>query len=162
LRIRQVKANIRVLGLWAAPLGGGFAAVGAVLRGRGGLEGVLFSTSTGGDLTEAFAGALACSGHGGQVRVVLVDSASLPSGCAVDPARLAEGTGKPVLALGSVGAELDARTMFEWGGRAVVCVGLEEADAARVLDAVSLGGYPEALRVAGVVAGALAGGMHKV
>jgi endonuclease V-like protein UPF0215 family len=161
-RIRQVKANIRVLGLAAAPLCGGFAAVGAVFRGRAGLEGVLFSASPGGDATEAFIGALAGSGHRAQVRVILVDEASLPAGCSVDPARLAAGTGKPVLALMAGGAELDARTMFEWRGRAVVCVGLAEADAARVLEAASVGERPEALRVAGMVAGALAEGLHKV
>jgi len=159
LRLGQVKANIRVLGLAAAPLGGGFAAVGAVFRGRLGLDGVVCSWSPGGEVTDGFLGALAASRHRGQVRVVLADEPSLPEGCSVDPIRLAEGSGKPVLALGSEGpADV---TRFMWGGRRVTCLGLGEADAAKLLDAVSVGGRPEALRVAALVAGAL-GGLHKV
>ena len=160
MRIWQVKANVRVLGLAAAPLCGGFAVVGAVYRGRLGLDGVVSSWSPMGDTTEGFLGALADSRHRGQVRVLLVDEAALPEGCSVDPLRLAEGSGKPVLALGAGGA-VDARTAFAWGGRPVTCLGLGEADAARLLDAVSEGGRPEALRVAWLVAGAL-GGLHKV
>ncbi|OGD48329.1 hypothetical protein A3K69_04090 [Candidatus Bathyarchaeota archaeon RBG_16_57_9] len=161
MRIGQVKANIRVLGLAMAPLGGGFAAVGAVYRGRVGLEGVICAWSPGGDVTDGFLGALAGSRHRGQVRVILVDEASLPEGCTVDPLRLAAGSGKPVLALGA-GGTLDAVTAFAWGDRRVVCAGLGETDAARLLDAVSAGGHPEALRVAGLVAGALGAGLHKV
>jgi len=160
-RIRQVKRNIRVLGLAAAPLGDGFVAVGAVFRGRLGLEGVLCSESTGGDVTEAFIGALLRSRHLGQVRVIVVDAASLPPGCRVDPVRLAEGSGKPVLALDAGDEAPDG--MLRWGGHSVFCAWLDEADAPGVLDAVSVGGYPEALRVAALAAGGLAGlGMHKV
>lgn len=160
-RIRQAKRNIRVLGLAAAPLGDGFAAVGAVFRGRLGLEGVLCSESTSGDVTEGFVGALLRSRHLGQLRVIVVDAASLPPGCRVDSVRLAEGSGKPVLALDAVDEAPDGT--FRWGGYAVACAGLDEADAPGVLDAVSVGGYPEALRVAALAAGGLAGlDMHKV
>jgi endonuclease V-like protein UPF0215 family len=160
-RIRQAKRNIRVLGLAAAPLGDGFVAVGAVVRGRLGLEGVLHSESTDGDVTEGFVGALLRSRHLGQVRVIVVDAASLPPGCQVDPARLAEGSGKPVLALDAEDAAPGG--VLRWRGYAVACVGLDEADACGVLDAVSVDGYPEALRVAALAAGGLAGlGMHKV
>jgi len=160
-RIRQVKRNVRVLGLAAAPLGDGFVAVGAVFRGRLGLEGVLCSESKNVDVTEAFIGALLRSRHLGQVRVIVVDAASLPPGCRVDTVRLAEGSGKPVLALDAGDEAPDG--MLRWGGHSVFCVGLDEADAPGVLDAVSMGGYPEALRVAALAAGGLAGlGMHKV
>jgi endonuclease V-like protein UPF0215 family len=160
-RIRQAKRNIRVLGLAAAPLGDGFVAVGAVVRGRLGLEGVLHSESTDGDVTEGFVGALLRSRHLGQVRVIVFDAASLPLGCLVDPVRLAEGSGKPVLALGAGDDAPDG--MLRWGDYAVVCAGLNEADASGVLDAVSEGGYPEAVRVAALIAGGLSGlEMHKV
>jgi endonuclease V-like protein UPF0215 family len=68
-----------------------------------------------------------------------------------------------VLALGPADAEVDARSMFVWGGYTVVSAGLAEGDAAGVLDVSSVDGYPEALRVAWLVAGALrGGGLHKV
>jgi len=160
-RIRQAKRNIRVLGLAAAPLGHVFAVVGAVYRGYLGLEGVLCSASTGGDVTEGFLGALLRSRHLGQVRVIVVDAASFPPGCRVDPVRLAEGSGKPVLALEA--GDTAPGGVLRWGGYAVACMGLDEADACRVLDTVSVGGYPEAVRVAALAAGGLAGlEMHKV
>ena len=160
-RIRQAKVNIRVLGTASAPLGDGFAVVGAVFRGRLGLEGVICSESTGGDLTEGFVGALLRSRHLGQVRVIVVDAAPLPPGCRVDPVRLAEAVGKPVLSLEAGDAE--PGWVLRWGGHSVACVGLDEADARGVLDAVSVGGYPEALRVAALIACSLSGlGMHKV
>jgi endonuclease V-like protein UPF0215 family len=136
-------------------------AVGAVFRGSLGLEGVLCSRSKGGDVTKGFLGSLLRSRHLGQVRVIVFDAASLPPGCRVDAVRLAEGSDKPVLALGA-GDEVPG-LVLRWGEYSVACVGLGEADARRVLDAASVGGYPEAVRVAALAAGGLAGlEMHKV
>jgi endonuclease V-like protein UPF0215 family len=163
VRIRQAKRQVRVLGLAVAELGGCFLPLGVVYRGRLGVEGVVGCRPCGGDAAEAVSEAVRGSPHYGQVRVLLLDLSRLPGGCALDPFRLADLAGRPVLALGPEEAEVDGRHMFRWGAGTVTSAGLTEGDARGVLDAVSVDGYPEALRVAWLVAGALGGvGLHKV
>lgn len=163
VRIRQAKRQVRVLGLAVAEFGGGFLPLGVVFRGRVGAEGVVGCRLCGGDAAEAVSEAVRGSPHYGQVRVILLDLSRLPGGCALDPFRLAELVGRPVLALGPEGAELDGRHMFRWEAGTVTSAGLTEVDARGVLDVVSVDGYPEALRVAWLVAGALGGvGLHNV
>jgi endonuclease V-like protein UPF0215 family len=161
--MRQVKRQVRVLGLAAAQLGDRFLPLGVVYRGRLGVEGVVGCGPCVGDAVRVISEAVLGSPHYGQVRVILVDLTRLPGGFTLDPFRLAEWTRKPVLALGRGDAEVDPRSMFRWGDYTVTSAGLMEGDAQRVLDAVSVDGYPEALRVAWLVAGALNGaGLHKV
>jgi endonuclease V-like protein UPF0215 family len=163
VRVRQAKSQIRVLGVAIAEVGDCFLPVGVVFRGRLGVEGVVDCRSCGGDVTEAVSEAVRGSPHYGQVRVMFFDFTRQPGGCALDPFRLAEQTDRPVLVLGPGGVEMDVRSMFKWGGYTVTSAGLTERDARGVLDAASVGGYPEALRVAWLVAGALRGvGLHKV
>lgn len=163
VRIRQVKKEIRVLGLAAEPLDGSIVCVGVVYRGRLGLDGVLCGSSTSLDITVAAASMIRDSAHFDQIRVIAVDMDRLPLGVGVDLDALASGTGKPVLGLTRAGGELDERYMFPWRGLTVTSMGLGRGDAERVLDTCSEEGYPEALRVASLVAEAFSGtGLHKV
>lgn len=163
VRIRRAKRQVRVLGLAVAKLEDFFMPVGVVYRGRLGAEGVVGCSRCRGDVVGAVAEAVKASPHYGQVRVILLDLDRLPAGCALDPFRLAGGAGRPVLALGPGDAEVDGRHMFVWGGRTVASAGLVEEDARGVLEEASVDGYPEALRVAWLVAGAVASaGLHNV
>jgi len=163
VRIRQAKRQVRVLGLAVAQLGESLLPVGVVYRGSLGVEGVIGCGPCGCDAAEAVSEAVRGSPHYGQVRVILLDVSRLPGGCALDPFKLADLAGRPVLALGPGDAEVDARHMFTWGAYTVASAGLTEVDARGVLEAASVDGYPEALRAACLVAGALGGaGLHKV
>lgn len=161
VRIRQVKREIRLLGLAAESVDGVHYIVGAVYRGRLGLDGVLSCCSSSPDLAGAAAAMIRGSAHFNQVRVIAVDMDRLPPGASLDLEALASGTGKPVLGLTRTRGELDERHMFLWRGHTVTSVGLRRGDAERVLDACSADGYPEALRVASMVAGELSL-LHKV
>jgi endonuclease V-like protein UPF0215 family len=163
VRIRQVKKEIRVLGLAAQPLDGSYVVVGVVYRGRLGLDGVLCCSSSSHDLTGAAGDMIRSSAHFNQIRVIAVDTHRLPPGAGVDLEVLASGTGKPVLGLTRAVGELDERFMFPWRGHTVTSMGLGRGDAERVLETCSVEGYPEALRVASLVAGEFSGaGLHKV
>ena len=102
VRIRQAKRQVRVLGLAVAELGGCFLPLGVVYRGRLGAEGVVGCRPCGGDAAEAVSEAVRGSPHYGQVRVVLLDLSRLPGGCALDPFRLADLAGRPVLVLARI------------------------------------------------------------
>jgi endonuclease V-like protein UPF0215 family len=163
VRIRQVKKEIRVLGLAAMPLDGVHVVVGVVYRGRLGLDGVLCCSSSSPDLTGAVARMIRGSPHFSQIRVIAVDVDRLPLGASVELDSLASEAGKPVLGLTSAGGELDERFMFLWRGHTVTSMGLGWGDAERVLETCSVEGYPEALRVASLVAGEFSGAsLHKV
>lgn len=163
VRIRQVKKEIRVLGLAAEPLDGSYVCVGVVYRGRLGLDGVLCCSSSSRDLTGAAASMIRDSAHFNQIRVIAVDMDRLPPGASIELDALASGTGKPVLGLTRAGGELDERYMFLWRGFKVTSMGLGRGDAERVLDTCSVEGFPEALRVASLVAEEFPGtGLHKV
>ncbi len=161
VRIRQVKKEIRVLGLAAEPLDGSYVCVGVVYRGRLGMDGVLCCSSTSQDITAAAASMIRDSAHFNQIRVIAVDMDQLPPEVGLDLDALASGTGKPVLGLTRTGGELDERYMFGWRGLTVTSMGLGRGDAERVLDTCSVEGFPEALRVASLVAEELSV-LHKV
>lgn len=161
VRIRQVKKEIRVLGLAAEPLDGSYVCVGVVYRGRLGMDGVLCCSSTSKDITAAAASMIRDSAHFNQIRVIAVDMDQLPPEVGLDLDALASGTGKPVLGLTRAGGELDERYMFGWRGLTVTSRGLGRGDAERVLDTCSVEGFPEALRVASLVAEELSV-LHKV
>jgi len=163
VHIRHVKKEIRVLGLAAEPRGGSYVCVGVVYRGRLGVDGVLCGSSASQDVTGAAASMIRGSAHFNQIRVIAVDMDRLPPGASLGLDDLASGTGKPVLGLTRAGCELDERYMFLWRGLTVTSMGLGRCDAERVLDTCSVEGFPEALRVASLVAEELSDpDLHKV
>ncbi len=161
VRIRQVKSEIRVLGLAADPVDGMHVVVGVVYRGRLALDGVLCCSSVSPDLTGAAESMIRDSAHFNQVRVIAADMDRLPPGASLDLDALASGTGKPVLGLTRASGDLDERYMFLWRGLTVTSMGLGRGDAEKVLDTCSVDGYPEALRAASLVAEELSL-LHKV
>ncbi|MCW4051390.1 MAG: hypothetical protein NWE89_16835 [Candidatus Bathyarchaeota archaeon] len=150
-RIRQVKKEIRVLGIAVKNACSGFVVVGVVYRGRLAVDGVISCLTESHELTDAIVGMVVSSRHLNQIRVIILDVDCLPEVVSVDPFRLAEGVGKPVLLLQDAPVAVDERFMFMWGGRWVTCVGLVEGDASRVLDVSGFDGVVEALRVASLV-----------
>ncbi len=149
--IRQVKREIRVLGVAARRDSAGFLVVGVVYRGGLWLDGVMRIRS-GGTLPEAIAGMLAGSPHSGQVRVLLLSRANLPADAEVSIEELSTGTGRPVIMLGEgeysfrSGAEktpYSAAGVSRWSAEAILKTTTRE------------GAIPEALRVAELAISAL-------
>lgn len=171
-RIRQVKREIRVLGVAAKSSGRGrrLNVVGVVYRGGLWLDGVLRTTTPGPDITGAAVETITTSPHHPQIRVVLLHEDAIEEETSVDPYRLATGTSRPVIALsageawtskGDCGDLIAQRFHLELGGtiQHVLSVGLGRRVAARVLEvSTGRGTMPEALRVADLIARALVGG----
>lgn len=171
-KIRQVKREIRVLGIAVKPSRGGdhLHVVGVVFRGGRWLDGVLRTTAQGPDITDRLVEMITASPHHPQIRVILLYSALIEGGASVDPCGLSAGTSRPVVALSTNeagpaapeapmdGAVQRFEMKRERGSISVLSVGLQSRDAARVLEVSTREGVmPEALRVAGLVASAVAG-----
>ncbi len=77
-RLRQIKKEIRVLGVAARRDPGAYTIIGVVYRGSLWLDGVLKTHSKGADITEPIAEMLKRSPHSGQVRVISTQP-SLPT-----------------------------------------------------------------------------------
>lgn len=164
--LRQVKKEIRVLGIAVKPAraGRGYHVVGAVFRGRLCLDGVMRTRVEGPDVTREAVEMIIGSPHHPQIRVVMLHWDLIGRGAKIDPSGLSSGTSRPVIALNFD----DTSLQFEEGpfhrfslkrGEtpvSVISVGLRSHVALRVLEKTAYGGsIPEALKVAGLVVSAL-------
>ena len=77
-RLRQIKSEIRVIGVAVQCDPVGVTIIGVVFRGRLWLDGVLKTRSAGVDVTEAVSEMIKRSQHYGQIRVILLSRISLP------------------------------------------------------------------------------------
>jgi len=163
VRIRQVKKEIRVLGVASAVQDGSTRVVGVVFRGARWLDGVMSAESPGVDLTRTIIDMVNGSPHRKQVRVIMLHSGLMPGGSRVDAGRIFSETSKPVIILGakSLGAVADpdvGHLAWDRGVNAVdvAYIGLRERDAEVILGVATGGGpTPEALRVAELIIRAL-------
>ena len=164
IRIRQVKKEIRVLGIAAAGHDGSTRVVGVVFRGAKWLDGVLSAASKGADLTQTIVEMVNGSPHRKQVRVIMLHSGLVPGGTRVDPTRIFSETSKPVIILGAKGlwgAQTDPNMGYLTWGKGVdafevAYIGFREGDVEAILRvSTGAGTTPEALRVAGLILGAL-------
>ena len=171
IRIRQVKKEIRVLGVAAVGHDGSTRVVGVVFRGARWLDGVLSATSKDADLTRMIVEMINGSPHRKQVRVMMFQAEMIPKGVKIDTIKISSETSKPVIILGAKGlggVQADPNTgYFTWGKGAdaveVAYLGLRERDAEAVLRVSTReGSTPEALRVAGLILGAIPTAQHKL
>ena len=144
-RLREIKREIRVLGLasYSNPDTGIHETVGVIFRGKQWLDGVLKTSSGDLSITMEVAETIRRSNHHPQIRVILLND-----GAEIDPHWLSRETGKPVIALG-----FQATPQNSQNPTPPITVGIDEETAIRILEITSRTGvYPEALRVAGLLA----------
>jgi endonuclease V-like protein UPF0215 family len=169
--LREVKKEIRVLGI-AAKVRPDSATyiVGVVYRGRLYLDGVMRTSANEPDVTGEVASMIDESPHRPQIRVILLDRATLHDGVKIDPIGLSDSLSKPVLALNWGKIEAPGEEHVQGftdrrgdTGTPVLSVGLNRDTAARVLKtASSAGGPPEALRVAEIIVSAVLDKKHNI
>ena len=160
-KIRQVKKEIRTLGLAAKSAGseGEFLVVGVVFRGSLWLDGVMRTTTHTADITDGSAEMITASRHHPQIRAILVHGDLLHDGCTIDPFNLSRETMRPVVALnykGDLGSDepdsTQVYTMDVTGEATSYSIGLEGPVAVNILRTVSRDSVlPEALRVARIL-----------
>lgn len=168
--LRQVKKEIRVLGVAARPAGVDYRiqVVGVVFRGKLWLDGVMRTETIGPDVTKGVAKMICNSPHHPQIRVILLHGDLLVGGTSINPCILSSATLRPVIALNfnresirDEGIENVRWLRLEQKGLATssFSVGLTTRIAMRVLETAKRGdAMPEALRVARLVASAFAEG----
>ncbi|MEE8354895.1 MAG: DUF99 family protein [Candidatus Bathyarchaeia archaeon] len=150
IRLREIKREIRVLGLasYINPDTGSHETVGVIFRGKHWLDGVLKTSSGGPSITPEVAETIRDSNHHPQIRVILLHRELLKDGAEIDPHRLSRETGKPVIALG-----FQDPPQNNPSPTSPLTVGIDAETATKVLKITSRkGSYPEALRVAGIIA----------
>ena len=101
---------------------------------------------------------LLVSKHQGQVRLILLDQNRLPE--KIDPVKIWEKTGKPVLLINDDN-EFDSRFMFRYQERMFFAAGIDEESAKRVLSKIYPKSCSEAVRIAGIILESILG-LHKV
>jgi endonuclease V-like protein UPF0215 family len=158
-RLRQIKKEIRVIGVAAQCDPVGITIIGIVFRGSLWLDGVLKTHSTGVDITEAVSEMIKRSQHYGQIRVILLRRISLPMEVKISSNNLSANVGRPVIFLG--GGELPIHTWRNRGEQAVFSAsGISRWSAESILKASTRNGVtPEALRVATLALSALRNGV---
>ena len=164
-RIRQVKREIRALGIVSKGLrGGGGLAVGVIFRGGLYLDGVIKAKAHGPDITGALAEVIKASPHYPQIRVLLIHEALIDEGARIDPYKLHMDVMRPLVLLSERGPE-------EWGAPrdasrveirskpvTVIPLGLGRREAERIV-MITTGDdvLPEPIRVAELICSALMG-----
>jgi endonuclease V-like protein UPF0215 family len=154
-RLRQIKKEIRVIGVAAQCDPAGITIIGVVFRGSLWLDGVLKTHSAEVDITKAIAEMIKRSQHYGQVRVILLSRVSLPIEAKISLNNLSVSVGRPVIYLG--GGE---EPIYTWRNRGeqvdFSAEGLSRWSAEGVLKASTREGVtPEAIRVATLTISAL-------
>ncbi len=170
-RLRQVKREIRVLGIAVGrdEGGEGLHVVGVVFRGGLWLDGVMRTKAEGPDITGEAVEMITASPHHPQIRVVLLDRKLIGGGAKIRPCSLSSGVSRPVIASNFDQADCPAGDeavhviTIEKGGvpTPVLVVGLSSRVALRVLMTASREeATPEALRVAELTVSALTEAGH--
>jgi endonuclease V-like protein UPF0215 family len=154
-RFRQIKKEIRVIGVAAQCDPVGITIIGVVFMGSLWLDGVLKTYSAGVDITEAIAEMIKRSQHFGQVRVILLSRVSLPMEAKISLNNLSVSVGRPAILLG--GGEEPIYTWRNRGEQVVFsAAGLNRWSAESILKASTREGVtPEAIRVATLTLSAL-------
>jgi len=154
-RLRQIKKEIRVLGVAARHSSRGYTIVGVVYRGNLWLDGVLKAYSEEADITNALAQRLIDSSHSGQVRIIILSRENLPTEVRVSAGELSAKTGKPVILMGDT---VETTSTWHKGDEKATfsAVGLSRWSAEGILRASTREGVtPEALRLAALTLSAL-------
>ena len=154
-RLRQIKKEIRVIGVAAQCDPMGITVIGVVFRGSLWLDGVLKIYSAGVDIAEAISEMIKSSRHYGQIRVILLSRVSLPMEAKISPNNLSVSVKRPVIFLG--GGEEPIYTWRTKGEQVFFSAsGLSRWSAESILKASTREGVtPEALRVATLTLSAL-------
>ena len=164
--LRQVKKEIRVLGIAVkqAGAGHGYNIVGVVFRGRLFLDGVMRTRAEGPDVTREAIEMIVGSPHHPQIRVVMLHGDLIGRGAKINPIALSSGTSRPVLALDfdETPFRFENGTTYKFSLKqgettvSVISIGLRSRIAFRVLEKAAYdGSLPEALRVAKLIVSAL-------
>lgn len=164
-RIRQVKREIRTLGLVAKRYkSGGSLAVGVIFRGGLYLDGVIKATVQGPDISNPVAEMIRSSRHYPQIRVIIIHEALIDEGMRVDPSKIYGEAMRPIIYLSDGGLPGDGCMASKGGFEVrlgdktvnVMPLGLGRREAEKILRITTMdGALPEPIRVAYLISSAL-------
>jgi endonuclease V-like protein UPF0215 family len=152
IKLRQIKKEIRILALTASKLKDTTYIIGAVFKGKQGLDGVLSTNTKAVDLTKPILQMIQNSIHRNQIRIILIDRQHLPRYSKIRPFTLSEVLNKPIIFLNWT----DTAVNFYWKRIPILSIKISKNESQQVLDKLSLEPcLPEPLRVSEIILTAL-------
>jgi endonuclease V-like protein UPF0215 family len=150
--LKSLKKEIRVLGLalQKSRFKEEFLIVGAVFRGRRGLDGVMRTKAFGPNCTKETIEMITNSPHYPQIRAVLLRSDLIKEGVLIDPLSLHQGVSRPVIAMNIEKTRKKHLKVHPKNIESSIShIGLKKEVAAKIVETTSnTGSIPEALKVA--------------
>ncbi len=150
MQLREIKNEIRVLGLSGIQSDSTYYLFGVIYRGSKWLDGILFSSTVGSDITKPIIELIVSSKHYKQIRLVIINKKFLPHNIEICINQLSEKLLKPVIEISNYYDEQG----FEYKKGIFIKSFLIDKDRTKqVLQMTALKDYfPEALRVSWLLA----------
>lgn len=150
MQLREIKNEIRVLGLSGIQSDSTYYLFGVIYRGSKWLDGILFSSTVGSDITKPIIELIVGSKHYKQIRLVIINKKFLPHNIEICINQLSEKLLKPVIEISNYYDEQG----FEYKKGIFIKSFLIDKDRTKqVLQMTALKDYfPEALRVSWLLA----------
>lgn len=150
MQLREIKNEIRVLGLSGIQSDSTYYLFGVIYRGSKWLDGILFSSTVGSDITKPIIELIVGSKHYKQIRLVIINKKFLPHNIEICINQLSEKLLKPVIEISNYYYEQG----FEYKKGIFIKSFLIDKDRTKqVLQMTALKDYfPEALRVSWLLA----------
>lgn len=150
MQLREIKNEIRVLGLSGIQSDSTYYLFGVIYRGSKWLDGILFSSTVGSDITKPIIELIVSSKHYKQIRLVIINKKFLPHNIEICINQLSEKLLKPVIEISNYYYEQG----FEYKKGIFIKSFLIDKDRTKqVLQMTALKDYfPEALRVSWLLA----------
>ena len=97
LLLREIKNEIRVLGLSGIHINSSYHLFGVIYRGSRWLDGILFDSTVNSEITEPIIELILSSKHYKQIRIIIIDKKLLPHNIKINVNEISEKLLKPVI-----------------------------------------------------------------
>jgi endonuclease V-like protein UPF0215 family len=150
LQLREIKKEIRVIGLSGIKINCSYHLFGVIYRGARWLDGVLYSSTFHSEITKPIIELIVSSKHYKQIRLIMIHKKFLPHNIEINVNGLSEKLLKPVIEI----SNYDDEQSFEYEkGIFIKSFSIDKEKTLQVLQMTALKDYfPEALRVSGLLA----------
>jgi endonuclease V-like protein UPF0215 family len=151
---KQVKKEIRILGIVAAKNQKTTRIIGTIFKGKIGLDGIISTSTNSSNLTCPIIQMIFDSPHKDQIRIIIIDKKLMPPNISINYHKLELLSSKPVILLNNE----NSVAHYYWGGIPVYSENISKNYGLQVLNLSSIKpGIVEAIRIASQIASQING-----
>ncbi len=149
LQLREIKNEVRVLGLSGIQINFSNYIFGVIYRGSRWLDGIIFKSTVGSEITKPIIELILSSKHYKQIRIIIIHKKLLPNNIEINGKEISEKLLKPVIIISN-----DDDQGFEYKkGKFIKSFLIDKEKTMKVLHVTALKHhFPEALRVSWLLA----------